>query len=76
MFWPKGDLTAQVPVVGCPMWQVGDFGPIPHQLRNFLTVENEVDRRYGVERYSNETRLPYGVRDKRLGEADFVGGDA
>jgi hypothetical protein len=38
------------------------------------TVKNEADRRYGIERYSKETRRLYGVLDKRLGEAKFVGG--
>ena len=33
------------------------------------------DRRYGLERYSKETRRLYGVLDKRLGEVEFAGGD-
>jgi GST-like protein len=74
-FWPKGDLAAQVPVLEWLMWQMGGFGPMPHQLSHFLTVENEADRRYGVERYSKETRRLYGVLDKRLGEVQFAGGD-
>ena len=53
------------------MWQIGGFGPMPHQLSHFLTVENEADRHYGIERYSNETRRQYGV----LGEVEFAGGD-
>ena len=57
------------------MWQIGGFGPMPHQLSHFLTVENEADRRYGIERYSKETRRFYGVLDKRLGEVEFAGGD-
>ena len=57
------------------MSPVGGFGPMPHQLSHFLTVKNEADRRYGIERYSKETRRLYGVLDKRLGEAKFVGGD-
>jgi GSH-dependent disulfide-bond oxidoreductase len=74
-FWPKGDLTAQVSVLEWLLWQVGGFGPMPHQLSHFLTVENEADRRYGIERYSKETRRLYGVLDKRLAEVQFVGGD-
>ena len=54
-FWPKGDLAAQVPVPEWLMWQIGGFGPMPHQLSHFLTVENEADRRYGIEHYSKET---------------------
>ena len=74
-FWPKGDLAAQVPVLEWLMWQMGGFGPMPHQLSHFLTVENAADRRYGIERYSKETRRLYGVLDKRLGEVQFAGGD-
>jgi GST-like protein len=54
------------------MWEMGGFGPMPHQLSHFLTV-GEADRRYGTERYSKETRSLLGVLDKRLGEAKFVG---
>ena len=53
----------------------GRLWPNAHQLIHFLTVKNEADRRYGIERYSKETRRLYGVLDKRLGEAKFVGGD-
>ena len=74
-FWPKGDLAAQVPVLEWLMWQMGGFGPMPHQLSHFQTVENEADRRYGVERYSKENRRLYGVLDKRLGEVQFAGGN-
>jgi GSH-dependent disulfide-bond oxidoreductase len=74
-FWPKGDLAAQVPVLEWLMWQIGGFGPMPHQLSHFLAVENEADRRYGIERYSDETRRLYRVLDKRLGEVEFAGGD-
>jgi GST-like protein len=74
-FWPKGDLAAQVPVLEWLMWQIGGFGPMPHQLSHFLTVEDAADRRYGMEHYSKETRRLYGVLDKRLGEVQFAGGD-
>ena len=47
------------------MWQMGGFGPMPGQVHHFLQVENEQDRRYGLERYSKETRRLYGVFDKR-----------
>jgi GST-like protein len=73
-FWPKSDFGAQVPVLEWLMSPVGGFGPMPHQF-HFLTVKNEADRRYGIERYSKETGRLYGVLDKRLGEAKFVGGD-
>jgi len=57
------------------MWHIRGFGPMPHQLSHFLTVDDADDRRYGIERYSKETRRFYGVLDKRLGEAEFVGGE-
>ena len=74
-FWPKGDLRKQVPVLEWLMWQMGGFGPMPGQVHHFLQVADEGDRRYGLERYTKETRRLYGVLDKRLGEAPFAGGN-
>ncbi len=71
-FWPL-DPRAQVPVLEWLMWQMGGFGPMPGQVHHFLQVENEADRRYGLERYTKETRRLYGVLDKRLGDVPFVG---
>src|SRR6201984_3100173 len=73
-FWPA-DLRRQVPVLEWLMWQMGGFGPMPGQVQHFLQVANEQDRRYGLERYSKETRRLYGVLDKRLGGGGFAGGD-
>jgi GST-like protein len=71
-FLPK-DLRARVPVLEWLMWQMGGFGPMPGQVHHFLGVENETDRRYGLERYSAETRRLYGVADRRLaGRAWFA----
>ena len=72
-FWPSG-LRAQVPVLEWLMWQVGGFGPMPGQVHHFLLVENEQDRRYGLERFMAETRRLYGVLDRRLGAVEFVAG--
>ena len=36
-----------------------------------MTVENEDDRRYGLERYSKETRRLYEVMDRRLATHEF-----
>ncbi len=72
-FWPS-DVRAQVPVLEWLMWQMGGFGPMPGQVHHFLGVENEQDRRYGLERYINETRRLYGVADRRLAEAAFFAG--
>jgi GST-like protein len=72
-FLPE-DPRAQVPVLEWLMWQMGGFGPMPGQVHHFLQVENEQDRRYGLERYSKETRRLYGVADRRLAEAEFFAG--
>ena len=72
-FWPS-DLRAQIPVLEWLMWQMGGFGPMPGQVHHFLQVENEADRRYGLERYSKETRRLYGVADRRLAEVEFFAG--
>ncbi len=73
-FWPS-DLRAQVPVLEWLMWQMGGFGPMPGQVHHFLQVENEGDRKYGLERYSKETRRLYGVADRRLAEVEFFAGE-
>ena len=73
-FWPA-DPRAQVPVLEWLMWQMAGFGPMPGQVHHFLQVENEADRRYGLERYSKETRRLYGVADRRLAEVEFFAGD-
>jgi len=73
-FLPE-DLRAQVPVLEWLMWQMGGFGPMPGQVHHFLQVENEQDRRYGLERYSKETNRLYGVLDRRLALVPFVAGE-
>jgi GSH-dependent disulfide-bond oxidoreductase len=73
-FWPA-DRRRQVPVLEWLMWQMGGFGPMPGQVHHFLQVANEQDRRYGLERYSKETRRLYGVLDRRLGEVEFAAGE-
>ena len=73
-FLPR-DARRRVPVYEWLMWQMGGFGPMPGQVHHFLQVENEQDRRYGLERYAKETCRLYGVLDKRLGEVEYVAGD-
>jgi GST-like protein len=74
MFWPA-DLRRQVPVLEWLMWQMGGFGPMPGQVHHFLGVENEQDRRYGLERYSKETKRLYGVADRRLAQVEYFAGE-
>ena len=73
-FWPK-EPRARVSVLEWLMFQMGGFGPMPGQVHHFLQVENEQDRRYGLERYSKETRRLYGVMDRRLADHDYFAGD-
>ena len=69
-FWPP-DLEARIPVLEWLMFQHGGFGPIPGQVHHFLTVDDEGDRRYALERYSKETRRLYAVMDGRLTGREF-----
>jgi GST-like protein len=66
------DLRLQVPVLEWLMWQMGGFGPMPGQVHHFLQVENKQNQRYGLERYSKETRRLYGVLDRRLAGRAYV----
>ncbi|WP_277184303.1 glutathione S-transferase family protein [Caballeronia sp. BR00000012568055] len=67
-------LRERVPVLEWLMWQMGGFGPMPGQVHHFRAVESESDRRYGLKRYSDETRRLYRVLDKRLSEVEYVAG--
>jgi GST-like protein len=69
-FWPR-DLRARIPVLEWMMFQQGGFGPIPGQVHHFVALDNEADRRYGLERYSKETRRLYDVMDRRLATREF-----
>ena len=69
------DLVSRVPVYEWLMFQMSGFGPIPGQVHHFLGLTNEDDKRYGVERFSKETRRLYSVMDKRLTAHAFFAGD-
>lgn len=69
-FWPR-DLESRIPVLEWLMFQHGHFGPIPGQVHHFAAMENEQDRRYGLERYSKETRRLYAVMNQRLAEREY-----
>lgn len=73
-FWPPS-LAARIPVLEWLMFQMGGFGPIPGQVHHYWTVENENDRRYGLERFSQETRRLYAVMDRRLASQEFFAND-
>jgi GST-like protein len=67
-------LRERVPVLEWLMWQMGGFGPMPGQVHHFLAVKDSADQKYGLARYSAETRRLYGVLDRRLAEVEFVAG--
>jgi GSH-dependent disulfide-bond oxidoreductase len=69
-FWPR-ELAAQVPVLEWLMFQMGGFGPMPGQVHHFIALENESDRRYGLQRYMAETRRLYGVMNERLATREY-----
>ena len=69
------DPRARVPALEWLMFQMGGFGPMPGQVHHFAALENEVDRRYGLERFTAETRRLYGVMDRRLADHTFFAGE-
>jgi GST-like protein len=72
-FWPK-EPAAHVATLEWLMFQMGGFGPIPGQVHHFIALDNEADRRYGLERFMKETRRLYGVMDQRLAADAFFAG--
>lgn len=73
MFRPSDD-TERFACLEWLMFQMGGFGPMPGQVHHFLTVKDENDRRYGLERFSKETHRLYGVMDRRLAKVEFFAG--
>ncbi len=69
------DLVSRIPVYEWLMFQMSGFGPIPGQVHHFLGLTNEDDKRYGVERFSKETRRLYSVMDKRLATHTYFAGE-
>jgi GST-like protein len=57
------------------MWQMGGFGPMPGQVHHFAALASEDDKRYGLKRFSTETRRLYKVLDARLAKSEYVAGD-
>ncbi|MEO5843841.1 MAG: glutathione binding-like protein [Caldimonas sp.] len=73
LFWPP-DPTARVAVLEWLMFQMGGFGPIPGQVHHFAALTDENERRYGLERYMQETRRLYSVMDRRLAGNEYFAG--
>ncbi len=56
------------------MFQMGGLGPMCGQAHHFRQKMGGADVPYAVERYTNEVGRLYGVMDRRLGEAPYLGG--
>lgn len=55
------------------MWQMGGLGPMLGQVHHFVKF-NPGKAPYAEERYRDEAKRLYGVLDRRLGEAEYLGG--
>jgi GSH-dependent disulfide-bond oxidoreductase len=72
-FLPK-EGGERVAVLEWLMFQMGGFGPIPGQVHHFIALEDETERRYGLQRYMAETQRLYGVMDRRLADHEYFAG--
>ena len=73
LFLPRAG-AERVAVFEWLMFQMGGFGPMPGQVHHFAALEDEAERRYGLERFMAETRRLYGVMDRRLAGHEFFAG--
>lgn len=73
-FMPK-DPAARISALEWLMFQMGGFGPMPGQVHHFLTLKDERDQKYGLERFMTETRRLYGVMDRRLQTHEYFAGE-
>ena len=72
-FWPA-EPAAHVATLEWLMFQMGGFGPIPGQVHHFIALADKGDRRYGLQRFMDETRRLYAVMDRRLAAHAFFAG--
>lgn len=56
------------------MWQMGGVGPMFGQLNHFANVAPEKIP-YAIDRYATEAARLVAILDRRLSEAQFLGGD-
>jgi len=68
------EMRARYQVIQWLMFQMGGVGPMYGQAHHFLKFAKE-DVPYGKKRYHDETKRLYGVLDRRLDEAAYLGGD-
>lgn len=69
---PKGAQRAKA--LEWLMWQMGGVGPMFGQLNHFANVAPEKIP-YAIDRYATEAARLIAILDKRLGEAQYLGGD-
>ena len=72
-FYPA-DERSRVAVEEWLFWQVGGLGPMAGQAHHFRQYAPEKVQ-YGIDRYTNEVNRLYGVMNRRLAEAEYLGGD-
>ena len=68
------DAKGRSRVVQWLMFQMGGVGPMQGQANVFFRYAPEKIP-FAIERYQKETRRLYEVLDRRLGEAEYLGGD-
>ena len=73
-FWPQTH-PAKYDVIQWLMFQMGGVGPMFGQAHHFRVYAPE-NLDYAVDRYTNEAGRLYGVIDRRLGESEYLAGDA
>lgn len=71
-FWPKRK-AARYEVVQWVMFQMGNIGPMMGQAHHFRKYAPKKIR-YGIDRYTKETRRLFGVVDKRLKTREYLAG--
>jgi GST-like protein len=69
---PQGD-REKFEVLQWLMFQMGGVGPMLGQAHHFRMYAPEKIE-YAIDRYTNEARRLYGVMDKRLAHARYIGG--
>jgi GST-like protein len=68
-----GQVGGRAQVLQWLFWQMGGLGPMMGQASHFINYAPEKIP-YAIERYTNESLRLLAVMDKRLAEAEFLGG--
>lgn len=69
-----GDAGARFRCLEWLMFQMGGVGPMFGQANHFISYAPEKIP-YAVDRYTNEVKRLFNVLDRRLGQAEYLGGD-